>query len=295
MMRPEWFLTYSGALTSGVTRSSPVMRNIPLIRWTQLHSARPAGLLMTFAWAGLLASHTANPATTTCSSSLTSTFLISPMRRYAYWPSTVWLYTKLTIVNKPYISMRVGEKSSNEVPCATVTSNGGFRQKATQNKLSQARRRAALLGRIWHDRETIERIHDDHVSAKVVKFRSALHLAGCVFYGRDLAVSVFPIQNDLHQLAILYLTSDADSAREDIECLDKVARYSETTDEYGVIVTQELMRNGWGTLVASPMSYSGLSEQDGLIIQRLIAERAQDIELTRSFYRQLPTQNRRRM
>ena len=139
-----------------------------------------------------------------------------------------------------------------------------------------------LLGLNWYARNNGGDFDPDLVSAQVLRFRSELRLAGCVFYGKYLAVSVLPAQDDWHKLGILYLTSESKLAREDIRHLEEVARASEESDNYGVVVTNELMTNGWGTLAVSPASYEGLNDQDRYTIQSLIAKHTRDTEPLKS-------------
>ncbi len=53
-----------------------------------------------------------------------------------------------------------------------------------------------LLGKNWHAQKTIGTFDPDLVSVQAMQFWSKLGLAGCVFYGKHTAVSVFPTQGD---------------------------------------------------------------------------------------------------
>ena len=141
-----------------------------------------------------------------------------------------------------------------------------------KNRFRRAESAVQLLGKNWHTRQTGGAFDLDIVSAQVLTFRSKLRFAGGVSYGKATSVTVFPSQGDLHMMGVLYLTSESDLAREDIERLADVARASEKSDDYGVTMTEELMTNGWGSLAASPESFHGLNDQDRRTIQRLIAE-----------------------
>ena len=141
-----------------------------------------------------------------------------------------------------------------------------------KNRFRRAESAVQLLGKNWHARQTGGAFDLDIVSAQVLTFRSKLRFAGGVSYGKATSVTVFPGQGDLHMMGVLYLTSESDLAREDIERLADVARASEKSDDYGVTMTEELMTNGWGSLAASPESFHGLNDQDRRTIQRLIAE-----------------------
>ena len=153
-------------------------------------------------------------------------------------------------------------------------------------KLAEASRRleptVKLLGKNWYARNNGGNFDPDIVSAQVLSFRSELRLAGCVFYGKYVALSVLPAQDDWHKLGILYLTSESDLAGEDITRLEAVARASEGSDNYGVTVTNELMTTGWGTLAVSPASYEGLNDRDRFSIRSLIARHTRDKEPLKS-------------
>ena len=118
---------------------------------------------------------------------------------------------------------------------------------------------------------------------RVLEFRSKLRFAGCVFYGKNTAISVFPTQGDWHKMAVLYLTNEAAQAGEDIEHLAGVTQSSKESDDYGVTVTKELIEKGWGTLAASPLSYDGLDEQDRSTLKRLAAEHTGGMGMLKSF------------
>ena len=145
-----------------------------------------------------------------------------------------------------------------------------------------------LLGKNWHAWKNGGDFNHTVVSAQVLNFRSTLRLAGGVSYGKATSVTVFPVQGDLHKLAVLYLTSNSGPARQDVERLAAVARASEENDNYGVTVTNALMMDGWGSLAVSPRSYEALNERDRFAIQSLVAKQVQDSELVKSFFRRSP-------
>ena len=160
--------------------------------------------------------------------------------------------------------------------------------------IRKAEKTVKLLGKHWHARKTGGTFDLDVVSAQVLTFRSKLRLAGGVSYGKATAITVFPVQEDLHKMGIFYLRRDSDLAGEDIERLGKVARNSEESDNYGVTVTNELMTNGWGSLAVSPKSYEGLNNEDRETIQNLMAEHARGLGLVKSIVRQSSESKRRR-
>ena len=137
--------------------------------------------------------------------------------------------------------------------------------------LWKAESTAKSLGKNWHERKTGGTFDPDLISARVLRFRSKLRLAGGVSYGKATVVTVFPTQGDWHKMGVLYLTSDSDLVGEDLERLAGVARASEQSDNYSVTVIDELMTNEWGTLAVSPASYEGLNDQDCSTIQSLVA------------------------
>ena len=138
------------------------------------------------------------------------------------------------------------------------------------DRLRKAESNVKLLGKNWHARKTGGTFDPDVVSAKVFTFRSKLRLAGGLSYGKATAVTVFPTQGDTHKMGVLYLTSQSDLVGEDIERLAGVARASEESENYGVTVTDDLLRNGWGVIAASPGSYEALDERDRRTIQSLV-------------------------
>ncbi len=96
-------------------------------------------------------------------------------------------------------------------------------------------------------------------------------------------------------MGVLYLTRNSDVAREEHERLAEVARASEESDDYGVVVANKLLRDGGGNVVVSPESYKELNDPDRLTIQSLVAERALDPELKESIDRlSSKTKGRRR-
>ena len=66
-----------------------------------------------------------------------------------------------------------------------------------------------------------------------------------------------------------------------------MARASEESDTYGVMVTNELMKKGGGALAMSPMSFEGLHPDDRATIQTRLAEQLQETELLKPFGQQL--------
>ena len=166
--------------------------------------------------------------------------------------------------------------------------------KGMQDSLQKAESLATLLGKNWHSYKTSGTLDPGLVSALVVTFRSKLQVAGGAFYGKATAITVFPIEDDWYKMGIHYLTSESDLAREDIDRLAAVARASEETDTYGVMVTNELMKKGGGALAMSPMSFEGLHHDDRSTIQTRLAEQLQETELLKPLGPQLLEEWRRR-
>ena len=157
----------------------------------------------------------------------------------------------------------------------------------------EAQEKAALLGRNWFARETGVEFDADLVSAaEVLTFRSKLMLAGGVFYGKHTLVTVFPTGSDWHILAILYLTSESEFAKKEIQILAHVAEASRKRDNYGVIVTRALLTNGWGDLAVSQKSYDELSKKDRSKINGLVARQAHPGAASRAGRRQLQSGRR---
>ena len=168
-------------------------------------------------------------------------------------------------------------------------------QKAKLEKaLREAEANVTLLGRNWHARKTTQTFDPDLVSARVLGFRSKLRIAGCVYYGKHVAVTVFPTQGDWHKMGGLYFTSESDQASAELGRLAEVAKASGQSNNYGVTVTNDLMTHGWGLLAVSPKSYEGLDEQDRDTVKGLVAKHARDMRLVKSIYRQPRARKRRR-
>ena len=163
-----------------------------------------------------------------------------------------------------------------------------------KSRLRKAESTMALLGRQWYARNTPGTFDPNIVSAQVLEFRSQLRLAGCVSYGKATAITVFPIQGDCHKMGVLYLTGESDLAGEALERLAEVARASEESDNYGVTVTRELMKNGSGALAVSPKSYEGLDDRDRSTIRSLVKEHSLDEEIVKFIERQSSGSRRRR-
>ena len=139
-----------------------------------------------------------------------------------------------------------------------------------ERQLERSESRLKLLGKQWHARKARGEFDHDVVSAQTMTFRSTLRLAGGVFYGQCAAICLFPLQGDWHRMGVLYLTSESDEAREDLERLREVAQASEASDSYGVTVAEELLTGGWGSIAASPKSYEALNDQDRASIRSLV-------------------------
>lgn len=162
-----------------------------------------------------------------------------------------------------------------------------------ESMLREAESTMAFLGKQWYAKKTSGIFDPDIVSAQVLEFRSRLRLAGCGSY-KTTYVTIFPAQGDCHKMGVLYLTKDSDLAGEALERLAGVARASEESDDYGVIVTAELMKNGSGTFAVSPRSYEELDEPDRSTIQNLVKEQSQYDEFVKAIDRQSPRINRLR-
>ena len=162
-----------------------------------------------------------------------------------------------------------------------------------RSRLRKEKSTMALLGKHWYAGKTLGTFDPNIVSAQVLEFRSKLRLAGCVSY-KATYVSIFPAQGDCHRMGVLYLTGESDLAGEALERLAEVARDSEKSDNYGVTVTAELMKNGSGAFAVSPKSYEGLDDRDRSTIQNLVKEHTLDEELIKSIVRQSSGSRRRR-
>ena len=156
--------------------------------------------------------------------------------------------------------------------------------KGLEKGLENAEMQVALLGQHWHARQTAGTFDPSLVSAEVFSFRSKLHLAGGVFYGKASAVTVFPFQDDWHKMGLVYLTSEAGLAGEDLERLEEVSRVSLESGDCGVMVTEELMANGWGAVAVAPMSFERLNTREASTIRSLLV-RTQEARLLKAIER----------
>ncbi len=158
--------------------------------------------------------------------------------------------------------------------------NLGKEWKQETRKLNKARQRAEtnvkLLGRNWHSRKTSGEFNPNLVFEEVVTFRSKVHLAGCVILSRASGICVFPIENDVHEMAILCWTGGSGGAQ--VEGIVKAAKASEESGDYGIDVVKELMKDTWFTLAASPMTFDELSDEDRTTIVELVAKPARVIQ-----------------
>ena len=158
--------------------------------------------------------------------------------------------------------------------------------------LGEAAEKVALLGKDWYARENGGTFDANLVSAKALDFRSKLRLAGGVFYGSHVFVTVFPTESDRHKMALVYLTSEADLAEKEIGSLAHPSRVSQARDNYGVFVARALMTNGWGDLAASERSYNELGNKERSTINGLVARHAQPGPSSRATRRQFQRGNR---
>ncbi len=180
----------------------------------------------------------------------------------------------------------------NEAALSSPLSEGipwWLQQKDQLDKeLREAEEQVGLLGKNWHAHETGGEFDADLVSvAGVLSFRSKLTLAGGVFFLRHTLVFVFPAGGDWHRLAVLYFTRDSESAKREIDKLILVTEGSKKLHNYGVIVTKELMTNGWGDLAASQRSYNELTPKDRSTINGLVARHVKPGASSRTTRRQL--------
>ena len=115
------------------------------------------------------------------------------------------------------------------------------------------------LGKNWHALKTTGKFNPNLASVETVRFRSKLHLAGCVNYREHVGVSVYPIDGDLHEMALLSWAGGSSQAQS--KSLMEVAQASESSSDYDIAVALELIRTQWLTLAASPESYYALGDE----------------------------------
>ena len=125
------------------------------------------------------------------------------------------------------------------------------------------------LGKNWHALKTTGNFNPNLASVETVRFRSKLHLAGCVNYRENVGVSVYPIDGDLHEMALLSWAGGSSQAQ--AKSLVEVAQASESSSDYDITVALELIKTQWLTLAASPESYYALSEKHHSTIMELLA------------------------
>ena len=118
---------------------------------------------------------------------------------------------------------------------------------------------ADWLGKLWFAREQTGDLDPCPIPGQVLRFRSTLKFAACLFYGAGVAVMVSPEEQDLHSIAMLYLADEGDIVRDDYERLLSAVKTSRETNAYGVSVVETMMErgNGLGCRVARILLRTG--------------------------------------
>ena len=130
---------------------------------------------------------------------------------------------------------------------------------------------ARKLGNIWCNNDTLWFDEPDLAATQIYNFRSELKFAASLMIGvSGLCVTVCPGQGDLHSMILSYLTEDCAAVNRQIEPLKELAYASQVSDDYGVKMMTELLSIGFGSMAASPLSYTMLNNDKSEAIKQCI-------------------------
>ena len=140
-----------------------------------------------------------------------------------------------------------------------------------RSELLRARSRAIQLGKTWLAKdEDGAGIDPNLVSGRLVYFRSKLKFAASLLYGEDLTITVAPLDNDQHRMAITHLTEISDYVASDIRQLVETVECSQENPSYGVAAIDGLARRSSGRVAVSPESYQELDREDQLRVNEIV-------------------------
>ncbi len=137
-------------------------------------------------------------------------------------------------------------------------------------ELPRARFRSDRLGKIWFAKENEVNIDPNLVSGQLLYFRSRLKFAASLLYGEDLTITVTPLDNDHHRMAITHLTEVSDSVAADVQQLAESAENSRENSEYGLTAFVGLALRSSGRVAVSPESYRALDHDNKLKVNEIV-------------------------
>ena len=152
------------------------------------------------------------------------------------------------------------------------------------------------LGEIWYTQGDSVNTSPEVIAGQQTYFRSKLTFAACLFYGRSSVASVFPVEDDLHQMGITNFVDDTEHDAEFTQGLVEIAESSMQGPDYGLTVIKFLENLSSGIIDMSPVSYEELSSTEHLDINRMVEKFAQADMLARNINSMLQERqsNRRR-
>ena len=176
------------------------------------------------------------------------------------------------------LDLRLHEKSLLNNWRRTVMRNSSLSQRVLwlkrieENKtaLCMAWNTSLFLGKAWYAVNLTRESDPGLTTGQVLGFRSKLRFAASVLSKDGAAILVFPEEEDIHKMVVMYPTRMADSLRADCELVICASGISQTDDNYGVDVLEAILGNSSGMVAASPESYSRLQESQRLRINRVM-------------------------
>ena len=133
----------------------------------------------------------------------------------------------------------------------------------------------STLGKIWYAGGDSVNTSPVVIEGQQVCFRSKLTFAACVLYGRSSVASVFPVEDDLHQMGITHFVEDTEHDAELTQGLVEIAASSMQSPDYGLTVIKFLENLSSGIIDMSPVSYDKLSNAERNDINKMVENFAQ--------------------
>ena len=127
------------------------------------------------------------------------------------------------------------------------------------------------LGKLWFERKRSANVMPQITSGKLISFRSSLKFAGCMFYGRSSAITVFPVKDEWHKIGITRLTVDEADDDGLIVKLMETANVSREEENYSIDVLTALHDVAAGVVAMAPESFELLSQGEKLRIGEIMA------------------------
>ena len=152
------------------------------------------------------------------------------------------------------------------------------------------------LGKIWYAGGDSVNTSSEVIAGRQIYFRSKLTFAASVFYGTSSVASVFPVEDDLHQMGITNFVEDTEHDAEFTQGLVEIAASSMQCPDYGLTVIKFLENLSSGIIDMAPVSYEKLSSVERLEINRMVEKFAQPESMAKNINSMLRERqgNRRR-